>query len=299
MREAMSSFSTGANAHTASLVSDGIAAAHKVMAAQISAIGKQAGVAVAWNPVPLDAFNIMAGFTRTGSPLADIFESANQKGAAAAGQALRTGVLLGRDSATVAKGVQNALGVSAYRSHLIARTELHRTARETQRGMMAANAHLYEGWTWRASLDGTSCAICWALDGKFFPTKYGQGTTDWHGAMNANAIPAPQPAWAASPYIPSMISHPNCRCAMVPRPRSFAEILGDPTIPDARSPFPPQVGKTRGERAFDALPDVEKLRILGPTRFKHYQEVPSLTQFLMVRPNPVWGDTLALRPLCR
>jgi hypothetical protein len=288
-----------AAAGTRTMLRNGIDAAHKVMNAQIQSIAARGEVAIPWNPMPIDAFVNMSSFTSAGSPLDQIFQAANAGGADRAGQALRTGVLLGRSSSRVGADLQHALGIPAWRGHLIARTELHRVARETQRGMMAANAHLYEGWQWRASLDSTTCAICWSLHGTFFPATYGSGVDDWHGAVNASAIPQPPVAWAAKPRIPSMISHPNCRCAMVPRPRSFAEILGDPTIPDARPPLPPMVnGKSAGEAAFAGLPRAKQLEILGPQRYKMYQADPNLKQFLYVRPNRVWGNTLALRPLC-
>ena len=295
----LESWNRDAAAGTKTMLQNGINAAHKIMNAQIQSLAATGQVAIPWNPMPVDAFVNMAAFTSAGSPLDEIFKAANANGADRAGQALRTGVLLGRSSSRVGADLQHALGVPAWRGHLIARTELHRVARETQRGMMAANAHLYEGWTWRAATDSTTCAICWSLHGTFFPSTYGSGVDDWHGAVNASAIPMPPVAWADKPRIPSMISHPNCRCAMVPRPRSFAEILGDPTIPDARPRAPQMInGQSEGDRMFAGLPKFKQLEILGPQRYKMYQADPNLKQFLYVRPNRVWGNTLALRPLC-
>jgi len=300
LRAGLDGFNRAAASHTTTAIAAGIESAHKVMSAQIQSAANDAGVNVKWNPVPLEAFMMMSSFTSDGSPLTNLFTSANAKGADRAAQALRTGVLLGWGSQRTGAEVSKALNSSAYRGQLIARTELHRTARETQRGMMAANAHLYEGWTWRAATDKTTCAICWSLHGTFFPVQYGVGGNEWHGAMNAAAIPQPPIPWAAKPYVPSMYSHPNCRCALVPRPRSFAEILGDPSIPDARPPFPAKVGgETEGERMFRQLPKARQLSILGPSRFPMYQADPRLSQFVYLRPNAVWGDTLALRPLCR
>lgn len=284
---------------TANLLDEMIRATHATMEEHVKSVAQGGDVNVPWNPVSVEAFALMSGFTADGSPLTKIFERASAAGAGAARDALRTGIVLGHSADTTAKGVRSALNISAYRSHLIARTELHRTAREVQRATVAANAHLYEGWIWRASLDGGSCVICWALHGRFFPITYGKGGTNFTGMLNASAIPEPPPAWAAQPFVPEMLSHPNCRCALVPRPRSFAEILGDPTIPDAREVIPPQEGLSAGERAFASLPESAKLAMLGPTRYAHYKLDPNLTQFLMVRPDPVWGDTMVLRPLCR
>jgi SPP1 gp7 family putative phage head morphogenesis protein len=299
LSESVASASRGLANSTATLLDDMIRSTHDVMDRHVRSIANGTDVSVPWNPVSVEAFTLMSGFTADGSPLQKIFERASAAGASSARDALRAGVVMGLSSTNTAKNVRKALNISAYRSHLIARTELHRTAREVQRATMSANAHLYEGWTWRAATDSTTCVICWALHGRFFPITYGEKDTTFTGMLNASSIPQPPSPWAARPFVPEMLSHPNCRCALVPRPRSFAEILGDPTIPDDRDVLPPQDGLSAGERAFTSLPEATKLAILGPARYAHYKQDPNLTQFLMVRPDPVWGDTMVLRPLCR
>ncbi len=294
----LNEWNAAAAQRTGMTLQKGIEAAHKAMTAQMQSLGK-VGIAVPWNPIPLEAFTNAVAFTANETPLTEIFKNANAQGAARAGQALRTGVILGRSSTRVANDLSHALRVPAWRGHLIARTELHRVARTTQKQMMETNAHLYEGWTWRAATDGTTCPICWALHGTFFPMTYGNGPDVIQARATGTPLPQPPVGWAGKPRIASMISHPNCRCALVPRARSFAEILGDPTIPDAREPLARTInGKTEGERMFASLPKAQQLEVLGPSRYDLYRQNPDLKQFVYVRPNKVWGDSLALRPLC-
>jgi hypothetical protein len=298
IRATLGEWNSAAAQQTGMTLQKGIAAAHKVMTEQMQSLGK-VGVAIPWNPIPLEAFTNAALFTANDTPLKQIFDNANVKGADRAGQALRTGVLLGRSSSRVANDLSHALRIPAWRGHLIARTELHRVARTTQQQMMLSNAHLYEGWTWRSATDGGTCPICWALHGTFFPMTYGNGPDVIQSKATGTPMPQPPVGWAGKPRVASMISHPNCRCALVPRARSFAEILGDPTIPDARMPLARTInGKTEGELAFAALPKSQQLQVLGPSRFDLYRQNPDLKQFVYVRPNKVWGDSLALRPLC-
>ena len=299
IKAALGEWNSAAAQRTGMTVQKGIEAAHKVMTAQMASLDGRAGVAIPWNPIPLQAFTNAALFTANGTPLKKIFDNANAAGADRAGQAIRSGVLLGRSSARVASDLAHALRVPAWRGHLIARTELHRVARTTQREMMLSNAHLYEGWTWRAAADAGTCAICWALHGTFFPMTYNTGTSQLSTKGGGTPLPMPPVAWATKPAVAMMISHPSCRCALVPRARSFAEILGDPTIPDARAPLAKIVnGKTEGERMFNNLPKSTQREILGPSRYDLYRQNPDLKQFVYVRPNKTWGDSLALRPLC-
>ncbi len=82
-----------------------------------------------------------------------------------------------------------------------ARDEMHHEYREAKRQQVLENPKVFDGWMWRAACDGQTCELCWEKHGLTYPAE----------------IP--------------MVSHPGCRCALVPNPRSFADILGVP-IPD-------------------------------------------------------------------
>lgn len=109
------------------------------------------------------------------------------------------------------------------RAETIARTELHRTYRETTRRVYEQNADLIQRYIWVSSRGRRTCAVCWAMHGTLHDTSEPFGT------------------------------HPNCRCVMVP-------YMGGP------------IPVTAGVDEFEALSDAEKMRILGPKKFKAYNE---------------------------
>lgn len=88
-----------------------------------------------------------------------------------------------------------------------------------------------------------------------------------------------------------MYTHPNCRCVMTPRPKSYADILGDPSIPDNRPPI------LSGEDAFSKLAPAAQRHILGPGRFAHYQNGMPLRDMLTARADKDWGIVRGLKPV--
>ena len=88
-----------------------------------------------------------------------------------------------------------------------------------------------------------------------------------------------------------MPSHPNCRCVMVPRTPSLAEITGDPSIPDLRSPAVTPEDILRG------LDRDEILGILGPRRYRLMQDGVPLSEMVEVRQDPRWGPTTRIKPI--
>jgi hypothetical protein len=88
-----------------------------------------------------------------------------------------------------------------------------------------------------------------------------------------------------------MPSHPNCRCVMVPRTPSLAEITGDPSIPDLRSPAVTPEDIMRG------LDQSEILGILGPRRLELLNEGVPLSDMVEVVQDPKWGPTTRIVPL--
>jgi SPP1 gp7 family putative phage head morphogenesis protein len=78
--------------------------------------------------------------------------------------------------------------------------------------------------------------------------------------------------------------HPSCRCIMVP--------ITDTEIGDLRTD---RLGT--GEAAFSRLPADMQRRILGPGRFKMYQQGNSLGSMIGRRESPLWGGMRVLEPI--
>lgn len=78
--------------------------------------------------------------------------------------------------------------------------------------------------------------------------------------------------------------HPNCRCTMVP------------TTVD---PYRLGTGATleQGEDWFARQPADRQLAVLGPGRFKRYQEGMPLSSMIGQRQSPIWGSMRVLEPL--
>ena len=77
--------------------------------------------------------------------------------------------------------------------------------------------------------------------------------------------------------------HVNCRCTLVPRPRSYADILGDPSLPDNRPPI------ESGASLFAKLPPSQQLRILGPGKYELYRQGVPLEAFAQRVSSAEWG----------
>lgn len=219
------------------------------------------GVQLAFASIDPEALAAMIGFAGDGSPLADLFAALGADGVAGAREALVRGVGLGYGAERVARDVRSALGITLLRATTISRTEMHRAYREGTRQAAVANDHLLEGWVWRAARDGRTCPACWAMDGRLFPT--------------SQIMPA----------------HIACRCALVPRARSYADILGDPTLPDSRVPL------RTGEAAFAKLSWSRQREILGPGHHDLYRAGMPLSEMVHEVPNRTWGPAVAIRPL--
>ena len=220
-----------------------------------------AGVSLTFASVPLETLNAMIGFAADGTPLAALMAAASVAGITATREALIRGIALGYGTARVAREVRDTLAIPLLRATTISRTEMHRAYREGVRQSMAANADLLEGWVWRAARDGRTCSACWAMDGTLHP---------------ASEV---------------MAEHPNGRCAQVPRAKTYAEILGDPSLPDNRVPL------VTGEDRFAALSYARQREILGPGHHDLYRAGLSLAAMVERLPNATWGPTMVLRPL--
>ncbi|MFN3650080.1 MAG: phage portal protein [Armatimonadota bacterium] len=194
------------------------------------------GVSLTWNRLSKEALEAFVGFAGDGSPLHQLLEELGPDARDQVKDALLTGIAEGRNPRAIAGEISKALDGNRARALTIARTEVHRASREASRESYAANSDVVEGWTWVAKLDTETCAGCWAM----------------HGSHHA----------------PTQIldDHPNGRCVMVPRTKSWAEILGDSSIPDTRPVIP------TGESEFLKLSEEQQKEILGPGMWKLWKD---------------------------
>jgi len=90
-----------------------------------------------------------------------------------------------------------------------------------------------------------------------------------------------------------MESHVNCRCTMVPRAKSYAELTGDPTLADNR------VVQEDGPAAFAKLSPAVQRQILGPGKFGLYQQGVPLDAMWERVYSGQWGTSRVAKPLYR
>lgn len=218
------------------------------------------------------ALRAMVGFTQSGAPLSSLFERLAPEMMASVRQTLLNGIALGTNPGVLAYQLRGPLGIPLWRSLTIARTETLRAYREGQRATIAANADVLEGWVWRSARDRRTCEVCWANDGKEFPLPM---------SLRESSLSA----------VEVMETHVNCRCTMVPRAKSYAEILGDDTTPDNRTQW------GTGQEAFDKMPEAHKLEILGPGKYALYRQGVPLDAMWKQSYSPEWGSSRVSRSI--
>ncbi|MEZ0396822.1 MAG: phage minor head protein [Anaerolineales bacterium] len=206
------------------------------------ALGKPpAGLVVDWNRIDRVAVETILGMVQVNSPLHRLLLSISREGAQAAEDALVQGMLLGQNPREVARAMRRALGTTLSRALTIARTETLRAHREATRASYQANSDVVKGWVWHSAADERTCAACWAM----------------HGTEHR--------------LDEILDDHPNGRCAMIPKTRTWAEIgrqygidLSD--IPDTN----PQI--ELGVSLFEKLSQEQQIKILGPAKYAAWRD---------------------------
>jgi SPP1 gp7 family putative phage head morphogenesis protein len=200
-----------------------------------------AGLTIDWNRIDRYAVETMLGMTQMESPLHRLLLSISSEGAQKAEDMLVQGMLLGKNPREAAREMRRVLGATLSRALTIARTETLRAHREATRASYQVNGDIVKGWVWHCATDERSCAACWAMHG--------------------------------TEHEPSEIldGHPNCRCAMIPKTRTWAEIgkqygidLSD--VPDTNPEIEP------GVSLFERLPAEKQIRILGPAKYAAWKD---------------------------
>jgi SPP1 gp7 family putative phage head morphogenesis protein len=201
------------------------------------------------------------GLSSDGSPLAVLFDEIAQTVPDGLRFTLSSGLAQGRNPRAVARDMRTLATLPQRRAETIARTEMLRASREAQRRMYEGSPAVMS-YERVATQDARVCTACLALSGTVHKTDE------------------------------IMPSHPNCRCVMVPKTPSLAEITGDPSIPDLRSPAVTPQDILRG------LDREEIIEILGPGRYRLMNEGKvKIEDMVEVRQDPRWGPTTRIRPL--
>lgn len=141
------------------------------------------------------AIESLVGATQSGSPLADLFNGFGAEAADKVAKTLVNGVTAGLNPRVIAKGVQDALGISRARALTISRQESLRCYRTANLMTFRENSDVVGKWRWSCSKSPRTCIVCLAMDGKEFPLDE------------------------------EFESHIQCRCAPIPVTKSFDEIL--------------------------------------------------------------------------
>lgn len=185
-------------------------------------------------------------------PISRLFRNIGRIAAESVKDSLIQNVSIGADENQITQAIKSVINVTAARARTIARTETLQAYRESARKEFAGDAR-FPRWVWISARDRRTCVICWSLHGKTFPSDSKQ------------------------------ISHPNCRCTLIPLRRGE-------TIE--------KLGLTLGEAEFAALPEDVQTDILGKGRFEAYQNGVQLSEmFRYVKQD--WGRQPVIVPLNR
>ena len=141
------------------------------------------------------------------------------------------------------------------RALVIARTETLDAHREAARVAHEANAEVLAGWVWSATLDVRTCPACWGMHGDLFDV----------------AEPGP-------------LGHQQCRCARLPKTKSWSELGFDVDEPPDLTPD--------ADARFTSLGPADQLEILGPKRYAAWVagEHP-MTAWAVRRSTDGWRDS--------
>ena len=174
------------------------------------------------------------------------------------------GLATGKGQDWMIRQATRTLGLAHGRATTILRTESLRAYRAASQATYEANANVLGGWVWNAHLDARTCVACVLMDGTEHP-------------LNA-----------------TLDGHPRCRCAMIPRTRSWEDILGPDgaDLPDTRPP-------TRSGKAWlEAQSPTTQRAIIGRAKFTAWQEGHiTLDDMVARRHDADWGTMRTERSL--
>jgi hypothetical protein len=189
--------------------------------------------------VRADADQIAAMVTRATQQITALSLPVAAETAAVIRRELLRGVAVGDNPRAAARrmvrGVEDRFEGGLARALVISRTEMLDAARNAAMEAGKANADVLTGWVWVAELSHRTCPACLSM----------------HGTEHGLDEPGP-------------LGHQQCRCARVPKTKTWAE-LGFPGIKDAADATPDAAAW------FDGLGDAVQRQILGPKRFEAWK----------------------------
>jgi SPP1 gp7 family putative phage head morphogenesis protein len=221
------------------------------------------GVEASFTDLAPENMATILGHLAPGGPLRDLLVSLGPETAEAAAQTLLQGVLLGKGSDWIAKGLGQALDIPRWRAETIARTEALRAYRETSRETYK-KSNVVGQWEWNAALDRRTCPACVALHGSLFSLDE------------------------------QLDGHPRCRCAMVPVTKTWAELGMDPALDEMNPRVPTETGPEWLKRQ---TPQTQRA-VLGPGKYDLYANGKAdLPDFVARTHNDRWGTMRRERSL--
>lgn len=215
-------------AEAAQLGADGASA---LTAASIGQPGS--GMTAALGQVNVGAVTQLVGALQASSPLANLPRLTG----AAIEQMTRElvrGLTNGTHSRVIGRRIAQATNMPAARAATIARTEIHRAYRESNRLAFQANTAV-NAWRWQCQVGPGTCASCFAM----------------HGTVHGLDEP--------------MGSHPNCRCAMVP-------VVDNELVRSVLGIDVPDIEWPSGEQVFAQQPEAVQRSVLGAGKFEAYRD---------------------------
>jgi pyrroloquinoline quinone (PQQ) biosynthesis protein C len=211
--------------------------------------------------------NAIMGANRVGSPLFDLFSSFGPMAAKEASKALVTGVTLGMSPKQIAPMVRQALDVPRWKALSIAKTETFRAYRQATVENYRANSHVVDTWIWFCSLSVNSCAACIAMHG----TEHSLEET--------------------------LDEHVNGSCSMIPRTKSWEDILGPYGI-DTSGLEDTRASIERGTDWFEKQSEATQRNILGSSKYDAWSSGAfAFSDVVGHSEHKDWGGSIYEKPL--
>lgn len=215
----------------------------------------RAAIAGSFDRTATPAMREMVSRAADGRPLGQLLGRIAPQAAGRVRDSLIFGTASGRGVRHIAAEVSHLAGMPLRRAEVIARQEVIGAYRAASHEAYERSG-VVEGWVWHTALDDRTCSLCWEMHGSF------------HSMSE------------------SLSSHVNCRCAEVPRTKSWNE-LGFDGVPDGRQTI------ESGADIFDGLPEADKLAILGRSRLEAYNAGQiTLSDLVRETNHPRWGKGL-------